>query len=170
MKTHLDIYHPIHKSAGFTLLEVMVALLVFSIGLLGLAGLQASSLQNNKTADLRSIAIIEAHDMADRIRANGRGKSGDYDAIATGVPAPGTNCITTASCTSPTLIKNWDNYEWQTTLSTSLPSGRGTVTRNPSGTITVTVMWDEARTGVVGEGCGGDPTVDLKCYKMDFLP
>jgi type IV pilus assembly protein PilV len=170
MKKHLDTFHLTHKAAGFTLLEVMVALLVFSIGLLGLAGLQASSLQNNKTADLRSIAIIEAHDMADRIRANNRGKSNDYDAIATGVPAPGTDCINTASCTSPSLIAAWDNYQWQSNLAMALPSGRGKVDRNAAGTITITVMWDEARTGVVGEGCGGDPAVDLKCYKMDFLP
>jgi type IV pilus assembly protein PilV len=72
MKTQ-PIKQPVTRTiSGFTLLEVMVALLVFSIGLLGLAGLQASSLQNNKTADMRSVAIIAAHDMAERIRANDR--------------------------------------------------------------------------------------------------
>ena len=154
---------------GFTLLEVMVALLIFSIGLLGLAGLQGSSLQNNKTADLRSIAVIDAHDMAERIRANRRGASGDYDAIGTGIPAPGTNCITTAACTTAAQIEAWDNYEWQTNLST-LPSGRGTVTRQANGSFIITVMWDEARTGAVGENCSGNPSVDLKCYNLDFLP
>ncbi|MBI1424657.1 MAG: type IV pilus modification protein PilV [Gammaproteobacteria bacterium] len=155
---------------GFTLLEVMVALLIFSIGLLGLAGLQASGLQNNKTADLRSIAIIDAHDMAERIRANDRGRSGDYDAITPGVPTPGTDCINTTSCTSTSLIAAWDNYQWQSDLNASLPSGQGSVTRNASGTMTVTVMWDEARTGATGTSCGNNPNVDLKCYKMDFLP
>ena len=158
-------------ASGFTLVEVMVALVIFSVGLLGLAGLHASSMQNNKTADLRSIAIIQAHDMADRIRANSRGTSGDYNAIVSGVPAPGTNCITTASCTSPTLIAAWDNFEWQSNLSTSLPSGRGTITRaGATAPIVITVMWDEARTGVTGEGCSGNSAIDLKCFRMDFLP
>ena len=170
MKKHLDTFHLTHKAAGFTLLEVMVALLVFSIGLLGLAGLQASSLQNNKTADLRSIAIIEAHDMADRIRANNRGKSNDYDAIATGVPAPGTDCINTASCTSPSLIAAWDNYQWQSNLATALPSGRGKVDRNAAGTITITVMWDELRNGATGVGCDPNNPTDLRCVSITTQP
>ena len=162
--------HHIHNLAGFTLLEVMVALLIFSIGLLGLAGLQGSSLQNNKTADLRSIAVIAAHDMAERIRANGRDKNQVYDNIATGIPTPATDCISTASCTSPSQIRDWDNYEWQTMLKNSLPSGRGTVAPNADGALVITVMWDEAHTGTLGEKCSGDPSVDLKCYKLDFLP
>lgn len=163
----------IHSRAGFTLLEVMIALLIFSIGLLGLAGLQGSSLQNNKTADLRSIAIIAAHDMAERIRANQRDFTGDYDAItvpAGAVPVPAPNCITSASCTSSANIAAWDNYEWQTSLRASLPSGRGKVTRVGTAPIQIVVMWDEARTGALGTNCSGDPTVDLKCYTLDFLP
>ena len=159
------------KASGFTLVEVMIALVIFSVGLLGLAGLHASSMQNNKASDMRGIAIIQAHDMADRIRANTRGTSGDYNAITTGIPAAGTNCITTASCTSPASIAAWDNFEWQTNLNTFLPSGRGTVTRaTPTSTVVITVMWDEARTGALGEGCSGNPAVDLKCFRMEFLP
>jgi type IV pilus assembly protein PilV len=170
MRIDMDTRHYTHKIAGFTLLEVMVALLIFSIGLLGLAGLQGGSLQNNKTADMRSIAIIAAHDMAERIRANNRDIAMDYDNIGTGIVAPGTNCVTTAGCTTSASIKDWDTYEWQTSLSTLLPSGRGTVARDANGALVITVMWDEARTGKLGEACSGDPTVDLKCYKLDFLP
>lgn len=159
------------KADGFTLLEVMIALLIFSVGLLGLAGLQASGMQSNKTADLRSIALFMAHDMAERIRSNSRGTTGDYDAIVTGVPAEPTNCITTQSCTASADIANWDVFEWQTGLSNLLPSGRGTVTRSvATGSLTITVMWDEALTGTLGEGCGNDPAVDLKCYRLDVLP
>jgi hypothetical protein len=96
--------------------------------------------------------------------------AGNYDAIGTGVPTAGTDCINTSSCTTATQIAAWDNYEWQSYLNSSLPSGTGTVQRNPSGTFTITVMWDEARTGVAGTNCSGNPNVDLKCYKMDFLP
>ncbi|HID48830.1 MAG TPA: type IV pilus modification protein PilV, partial [Chromatiales bacterium] len=65
---------------GFTLLEVMIALVIFSIGLLGLAGLQARGLQSNTTAQYRTTAMILAYDMADRIRANSTGvAAGNYD-------------------------------------------------------------------------------------------
>jgi type IV pilus assembly protein PilV len=158
-----------YKSAGFTLLEVMVALLIFSIGLLGLAGLQGSSLQNNKTADLRSIAIIAAHDMAERIRANNRDSGNDYDNIGVNIVAPGTNCFT-ALCDTSAKVAAWDTYEWQTSLASLLPSGKGTVSIDANGALVITVMWDEARTGVTGTGCSGNPNVDLKCYKLDFLP
>ena len=58
------------SSAGFTLIEVLVALIIVSIGLLGLAGLQATSVRFNQQAYLRSQAVQQAYDMADRIRAN----------------------------------------------------------------------------------------------------
>lgn len=166
----MNLRHDTRKFTGFTLLEVMVALLIFSIGLLGLAGLQASSLQNNKTADMRSIAIIAAHDMAERIRANDRDSNKDYDAVNVGIPAAGTDCINTSSCNSSAQIAAWDIYEWQTSLGKLLPSGQGAISRNADGALVITVMWDEARTGAAGTGCGNDPNKDLKCYKLDFLP
>jgi type IV pilus assembly protein PilV len=159
------------RNTGFTLLEIMVALVIFSVGLLGLAGLQASGMRSNKTADLRSMAIIEAHDMAERIRINDAGvRTGDYDSISTGIPTmPGTDCYT-SNCNNSD-ISAWDIFEWQSQLADALPSGRGTVDRASStAPFRITVMWDEAGTGVTGEGCSGDPTTDLKCYSLDFLP
>jgi len=156
------------RNRGFTMLEAMIALLIFSVGLLGLAGMQAGALQNNKTADMRSIAIIAAHDMAERIRANQRGGTTHYWNI-TGLGTTPTDC-TTSTCNA-NQVADWDAYEWETSLSTQLPSGRGFVSRTGSlQPYTITVMWDEAHTGVTGTGCSGDPNVDLKCYKMDFMP
>jgi type IV pilus assembly protein PilV len=157
---------------GFTLLEVMIALLIFSIGLLGLAGLLGTSLQNNKTADLRSVAIIAAHDMADRIRANQRGSSNDYDNVQ--VPsgplsAPSPDCIT-AVCTSPAQIAAEDIYEWQTSLNKLLPSGQGSVTRaSAASPFIISVFWDEARNGANKTDCT-NAAGELKCYQLGFLP
>lgn len=58
------------NQAGFSLLEVLIALLVLSIGLLGLAGLQTASLQSNQSAAQVSQATFLAYDMFDRMRAN----------------------------------------------------------------------------------------------------
>lgn len=55
---------------GFTLLEVLIALLIFSLGLMGLAGLLTTSVKTNHSAYLRTQAIFLAQGMADRMRAN----------------------------------------------------------------------------------------------------
>jgi type IV pilus assembly protein PilV len=64
---------------GFTLIETLVAVLVLSIGLLGIAALQLTSLQSNSTATQRSQATFLAYDIVDRMRANRRSaEAGDY--------------------------------------------------------------------------------------------
>ena len=69
-----------NKNAGFTLIEVLIAMLVLAVGLLGLAGLQATSLRNNQSAYNRSQATQLAYDIADRMRANSAGIA-SYTAI-----------------------------------------------------------------------------------------
>lgn len=155
--------------SGFTLLEVLIALLVLSIGLLGLAGLQAKGLRYNQSAYLRSVATAQAYNMADRIRANRAGASaGDYDNVS-GLPSY-TNCDTNA-CT-PAQMAAFDVYQWNTDNKNALPSGQGRVTvqnANPR-VLTVTVMWDDQRTGVTGTNCSGNPKVDLTCFSTSFRP
>lgn len=65
---------------GFTLIEVLVSVVVFSIGLIGLASLQTISLKHNNDSYMRSQAILLAQDIADRMRANSLGvANGDYN-------------------------------------------------------------------------------------------
>jgi type IV pilus assembly protein PilV len=63
------IFNPFHKQRGATLLEVMISVMVLSIGLLGIAGLQSSTLRNTLSAQQRTAAITMATAMAERIRA-----------------------------------------------------------------------------------------------------
>lgn len=58
------------RTHGFTLLEVLVAMIIFAIGMLGLAGMQGISLKDNNDAYHRSQAVFFAYDLGDRIRAN----------------------------------------------------------------------------------------------------
>ena len=152
------------RQHGFTLLEVMIALVIFSIGLLGLAGLQARSLQSNTAAHYRTVAAVLAYDMADRLRANPAGvANGDY-ANLTAAPgaAPAPNCVT-AACT-PTEQAAYDYYEWTTLAANQLPDGFGTVT-GAGNQYTITVMWNEERTNVANQDCN-----NLTCYQMVIEP
>lgn len=128
---------------GFSMIEVLIAVLVLSIGLIGLASLQGVSLQFNNSAYLRSQATNLAYDMADRVRANRRAALNlEYNlAVAAATPAPG-------------ALPDTDLNEWRTALQNSLPAGTGEV-EVPAGTtnLTIVVCWDDSR----GAGADGAP-------------
>ena len=156
-----------HKQKGFNLLEVLIALLVLSIGLLGLASLQANGLRNNNSAYMRSQANLLVNDILDRIRANRAGlTAGEYDdPFAGGIPTdPG--CIS-VSCT-PAQLADYDVLLWQSQIANILPSGAGAISGNGADSIfTITIRWDDSRTGATGLNCGSDPTVDLTCFTVN---
>jgi type IV pilus assembly protein PilV len=70
MSNQINIHTNKQRQSGFTLVEIMVTMVVMTIGFLGLAGLQATALRSNSGATLRTQAVIYANDMAERIRAN----------------------------------------------------------------------------------------------------
>jgi len=124
------------KQTGFTLIEILVTVLVLAIGLLGLAGLQATTLRFNSSAYLRSQATNLAYDIADRMRANViAARNGNYD-VNFGFAAP-----------AGTTLAATDLREWRQALINTLPAGTGQITRNPvAGTLfTITIQWDDSR-------------------------
>jgi type IV pilus assembly protein PilV len=147
----MDRYRP--RSRGTTLLEVLIALLVLMMGYLAVAGLQSVALANNHSAFLRSQAVIQAHDMSDRMYANTAGvQAGAYNSIS-GTPnnppmcltnvAPGHGSLATLSCT-PAQMAAFDAAEWNTANANLLPSGTGTVAGpDGNGVYTITLTWLE---------------------------
>jgi type IV pilus assembly protein PilV len=152
------------KSRGFTLLEILIAVVVLSIGLLGIAGLQALGQRSNHSAYLRSQATALAYEMIDRMRANKAGiQGGDYNAVDTTA-----NTYTNPGCDSSTCnslqMAQYDMYDWQQELANQLPSGNGTVKGAGTGSdFTVTVMWDDDRNGSTSLVCGAGT---LKCFAV----
>lgn len=164
---------PHSSNHGFTLLEVLIAIVVLSFGLLGLAGIQAIGIKNTSDANLRTLAIQQAYDMADRIRANTVGAAaGVYDSITTSIPGdPG--CISTGC--SATQLRDYDQRLWNTNNQNMLRGGKGTVavvagTAIPNKQYRITVMWDETRTGATGTGCSTNLSTDLSCFQLTFRP
>ncbi len=121
---------------GMTLVEVLVALLVLSIGLLGIAALQTTGLRSTQTAGARSQAVMLSYDIIDRMRANRQEAiAGTYDTtVAEDFADPDD---------VPPGTPGEDLVAWKTRLDAALPQGRGAVARDAAdpATVTVTVEW-----------------------------
>lgn len=113
-----------HKQAGFSLIEVLITVVILSIGLLGIAGLQATALKNNHSAYLRTQATLLSYDMGDRMRANRNAVVNNLYNIPT--ETSNAACLTTAGCSASAMAQN-DAYEWQTEIAALLPEGEGIV-------------------------------------------
>ena len=139
---------------GLSLIEVMIALAVFSFGLLALAALMASGLKYNTSALHRSYATSQAYDMADRMRANSLGlESGYYDNL--GDSSTVLNCPWFGSesdsdinndcdinC-SPEEMAQYDARQWNNYNACLLPKGTGMVRQRSTDPdiYTITVSW-----------------------------
>ena len=134
-------------SGGFTLVEVLVTLVILSVGLLGIAALHTASLRNNLDSALRSQASALAADIADRMRANRNAALAPDLAynLALGDATP-------TLVGTPTLAQR-DLNAWRTLLAQVLPAGTGAVLVDPATDIClITVQWGER--GRQGEGDG----------------
>mgnify|MGYP005820422503 CR=1 FL=1 len=139
---------PAPRTRGFTLLEVLIAILLLSIGLLGVAGLQIGGLRYQQGAYARAQATTLLTDMADRMRINPQGvNAGSYNAISIDTTASGwqtslpadPDCATNV-CTPANQVA-LDTRQWGLALG-QLPRARGTVTR--TGLIfTITITWQD---------------------------
>lgn len=122
-------YHAIRSSSGFTLLEVLVALIVLSVGLLSLAGMQVIGLRTNHSAYMRTQATIQSYDIIDRMRANIVGvRQGRYDkpTVADSAGVQRTACKTTSGCSTQQMAEH-DLFEWNQAIADVLPNGVGVV-------------------------------------------
>ena len=160
---------------GVGIVEVMVALLLMGIGLLGALSLQANGLQSNQRANFVMQAHFLAQGMVDNIvafdsasNANAGANNGEYDGVDTGTTTyldPACGSIG-ESCTSAKAVE-LDLYKWQQNLQQSrLPNVRGTIDWT-SPVYTIRVMWDRDRTGATGTDCTStDKTTNLTCFEM----
>lgn len=141
-----------HTQCGFSLLEVLIAVLVLSIGLLGLAGLHAVGLRSVDSANLRTQATVLAQDILERMRANRDAAiAGDYNIADLEAVAAGASAAQT------------DLLEWKWRLGLVFQSPDGSIDCDATGVCLVTVSFDDTR-GLLGvptaaeEGEGATPS------------
>lgn len=114
---------------GFHLIESLVTLFVLTVGILGVAGLQAVAIRSHQSSFQTSQAIILAQSMADRVRAN-RGGVQYYDqSNASNTGAYSASCFSTPGC-SIEAIAHTDLFQWQHEIENVLPSGQGFICRD----------------------------------------
>jgi len=146
-------------AAGFTLIEVLVVILIMSIGLLGIAGLQASTSRFKINSWARASTAILYSDFADRVRSNPLSSGTPYGdpgaATATSAYAltdswstqQGATLTVSKDCMDPANVCTADEraaYDvtiWRQQLRSMLPQGAGIVSGNMATGLTLTMMW-----------------------------
>jgi type IV pilus assembly protein PilV len=152
------------RVAGFSLIEVLIALVILSVGALGIAAMTAVSLKNKNSAYGRAQASDLAYTILDRMRANrATAIQHGYD-IALGADPdkpPSDGCIGIAADCSPAQIADLDLTQWKYSLAGVLPSGDGsirTVGRNRITEVTITIQWMDRRSGQAADAVNGSAT------------
>lgn len=171
------------RQRGISLIEVMMAVLIFSIGLIGLASLMVMATRSNHAAYVRTQAVFLANSMAARMSANPIGVwNGDYNSTAYPVSSSSIGCGSGAACDAAELATH-DQRLWSSQLKTFLPNptasiacgGVGTAGYDPTskmarrppygGNCTMTINWNEQ-----GAGDSDHRDSEAKSFTWDFQP
>jgi type IV pilus assembly protein PilV len=118
---------------GFSLIEVLISMVIISIGLLGAMALQATSLREGQVSNYRDNATLIAQSVLDAIRAN-RANAGNYTITLAASAPTGTSIVAT------------DLQGFKNSASELLPSGNGSITVSAgTSTATINLQWSESR-------------------------
>ena len=162
----------LRKQRGVSLVEVLVSVVIMSVGILGVAGIQVVSLQQNRSSIFRAEALQLANDILDRMRVN---PAQNYAPVNFIDPPPGIVGCTAATCTPPQM-RSYDIAQWKCSINSAdpagiplprcvtlgiagaLPQGQGAIVNNtntalcPVGPteICAVVRWQDASDGTLG--------------------
>jgi type IV pilus assembly protein PilV len=124
------------RQRGASMIELLVSILIFAFGMLGLVGLQTRTLSYGQVSLYRSQAAALTDDVLDRMRTDrANAKAGNWD----------TPLADAASTFTGTTIAETDLKDWKQQVEALLPTGKGQVAV-ATGVVTVTMTWDERGT------------------------
>lgn len=178
-----------NKQKGVSMVEIVVAMVILSIGLLGVASLQANTLKYLKASNYRSEASQAVYEIADRMRANFlaiqvKTPAGTiiypdfysyqtaYNVTVASLPTVPV-CAVPISCT-PKEVADKDVAEWLRNLGTRMNGGAGNITRNANGGYDIYVMWKEVNYTALDPSCPNgtppSPGAGVRCIKSSITP
>lgn len=159
------------KNRGVSMVEVLVSIVLASIALLALAGVNAASVRYAQMSQFRGTAVLLANDIAERMRANKAGfVAGNYqfnateyaDQLSTAPVAPAKTCDTTADTCSAAEMAAADLYSWQTIVRDRLPDSATFIANDPTAAhngADVYVIWRDPSVANADES----PTIASEC-------
>ena len=147
------------RIAGFSLVEVLIALVILSVGLLGIAAMVSESLKSKDSSYYRTQALDYAAAILDRMRANraqalANAYDVSYGGTGSGTAPPSDNCTSSADNCTPSQIASVDLAQWQAEISAALPAisnsapAAGMVTTTTVGQMTqvnISIRWNDKR-------------------------
>lgn len=170
------------RARGSSLVEVVVALLVLSIAIVGAAGAQLKAMKFGQVSQQRSLAVQHAAAIAERMRANLAAASQatspyGFDFAYSEIPSKLTSVTApacTAACTAEEMARR-HLLDWQEQLKVGLTGGRGTIARATAAAgapYVVTVMWVEKEMvdSQRSLNCPETAPTDVQCVTMRFHP
>jgi type IV pilus assembly protein PilV len=172
-------------SRGFSLIEVLIALIVLSVGLLGIAKMEALALASNGIAGRRALAAIEAASLGDSMHidrkywgstASGANITVAGNQVTAGLPvSPAPVCEQTsgAACNESQLA-SYDLQQWANSLNAMLPVDTATVTCNASTPVEclITISWNEQTVAInsAQAGAGANSAITNSTYTLYVEP
>ena len=159
-------FKPVRRKRGFSLVEVLVALVIMSVGMLGIAGLYVQSMQAGRTSLFRHHAVTLAGDIADRIRAN-PSAAGAYTSAA-GDEGVNHGCVAGGIDCTPAQMAQNDIDIWHDEAAELLPEGEVDVLFTAAAlgtppTYRIRIEWTEPN-----PAGGNDPTYEITIPVLDL--
>jgi len=134
-QVHRVSFHQRRAQTGVSMIEFLVALIIFAFGTLGLAGLQTQALAYSQGSLYRSQATTLTDDILDRMRADRlNAKAGSWNTALT---------VASTSISAGTIAQT-DTKDWKEHVEALLPSGKAAIDVNGS-IVTITIQWDDSR-------------------------
>lgn len=144
---------------GSSLVEVMVALFVLAIGLLGVLAMQSKSMQFNQSASIYSQAVYFANDIAERIRSNPEAIDAYRNLDLSEAPNGNEpDCGVGENCNA-TMLFNRDAFILAQNISSGLPAGRIEIEPVTFGTrdfLNISVSFDDSRVNGIDQNAGNE--------------
>lgn len=145
-----QVHRRIRYMQGFSMIEVLVAFLLLSFGILGLSGLQMNALKNNQSALQRSQASMLAYYLMDAMRANREAAlNGDYNLGS--IDTAGKDHETICSAPSGSALANNDHARWFDAVKSALGDADTTcaaIVCDGDGNCGIVIEWEDTRTSI----------------------
>lgn len=132
------------KQKGSSLIEVVVALFVLAIGMLGVMSMQVKSMQFSQSAYYYGQAVFLANDILEAMRSNPAFAHAYLIELDEPAPDASASCNSTSTSCSQAELRDWDLNEWRNNVESTLISGKSSVTNNGN-FYTITVQFDDSR-------------------------